>query len=316
MPKAIGIDVGGTNLRLGVFDGLTLIEETRHQADFSRFCKTHPPMDAWNKILHVLAEAISMRLAEHADIQAIGIGFPGFIDPHTQTLAQSPNLPGLKNVNLAADLCKCLSESYGKKGLNIIVENDANAAAYGEYCLLNNPETGLIYFGLGTGVGGGLIVPSNHLIAKPFAGFHGCAMEVGHIIVEPQGRLCGCGNKGCLEQYASASGVSLSYTKQTLTAHQIADLARKGDAEARTAYFKAGEALATALAHVLKVVDVPNVVIGGGMGQAWDLMQSAFDARLEADLIPVLRGKIKVNISKSGDQAGTLGAALLALKVN
>lgn len=310
MPKAIGIDVGGTNCRLGVFDGLTLIEETRHQADFSHFCKTHSPDVAWNKILHVLAEAISMRLTEYADIQAIGIGFPGFIDPHTQTLAQSPNLPGLKNVNLAAGLSKCLSESYDKKGLNIIVENDANAAAYGEYCLLNKPESGLIYFGLGTGVGGGLI-----FAGKPFVGFHGCAMEVGHIIIHAAGRQCGCGSQGCLEQYASASGVAISYfdaTKQRLEAHQIAELARKGDAEAQAAYKQAGEALATALAHVLKVVDVPNVVIGGGMSQAWDLMQNAFDARLEADLIPVLRGKIKVTISKSGDQAGMLGAGLLA----
>ena len=115
-----------------------------------------------------------------------------------------------------------------------------------------------------------------------------------------------------MEQYASASGVALSYTKQTLTAQQIAELARASNKEAQVAYSKAGEALATALAHVLKVVDVPNVVIGGGMSGAWDLMQNAFDARLEKDLIPVLRGKIKVNISSSGDQAGMLGAALLA----
>ena len=115
-----------------------------------------------------------------------------------------------------------------------------------------------------------------------------------------------------MEQYASASGVALSYTKQTLTAQQIAELARGGDAEAQAAYNKAGEALATALAHVLKVVDVSNVVIGGGMSAAWDLMQSAFDTRLNADLIPVLRGTIKLHISSSGDQAGILGAALLA----
>ena len=300
MSKSIGIDVGGTNLRLGVFEDLTLLEETRHQADFSQICKENDPKKAWLQILQVLAEAISMRLSAHADIQAIGIGFPGFIDPNTQTLAQSPNLPGLKNVNLAADLSKLI----GKK---VIVENDANAAAYGEYCLLGKPETGLIYFGLGTGVGGGLIHAG-----KVFSGFHGCAMEVGHIIVEPNGRLCGCGNKGCMEQYASASGVALSYTKQALKAHQIAELARAGDKDAQAAYNKAGEALATALAHVLKVVDVPNVVIGGGMSGAWDLMQSAFEARLEADLIPVLRGKVKVNISTSGDQAGMLGAALLA----
>ena len=300
----MGVDVGGTNLRIGVFSGLHLLEEMRFQANFSALCKSNTPDDAWQKILGVSANAIQTVLQKYPSAKAIGIGFPGFIDPNTQNIAQSPNLTGLKNVNLAADLGKILSKKDVKK---VIVENDANAAAYGEYCLLGKPETGLIYFGLGTGVGGGLV----H-VGKVFAGFHGCAMEVGHIIVEPQGRLCGCGNKGCMEQYASASGVVLSYTKQKLEAHQIAELARVGNKEAQAAYNKAGEALATSLAHVLKVVDVPNVVIGGGMSQAWDLMQSAFDARLETDLIPVLRGKIKVTISKSGDQAGMLGAAMLA----
>ena len=301
---SIGIDVGGTNLRIGVFSGLHLLEEMRFQANFSELCKTNAPNPAWQKILSVTANAIQTVLQKYPSVNAIGIGFPGFIDPNTQNIAQSPNLPGLKNVNLAADLGEILSKKDVKK---VIVENDANAAAYGEYRLLGKPETGLIYFGLGTGVGGGLIVAG-----KPLVGAHGCAMEVGHIIVEPNGRLCGCGNKGCMEQYASASGVALSYAKKMLTAHEIAALAKGGDKEAQAAYNKAGETLATALAHVLKVVDVPNVVIGGGMSGAWDLMRSAFDARLEADLIPVLRGKIKVSISTTGDKAGMLGAALLA----
>jgi glucokinase len=308
--RAIGLDIGGTNLRLGVFDGLTLIEESRHQAGFSQICKENTPKEAWNKILNVLAEAITTALSKHADIQAIGIGFPGFIDPHTQTLAQSPNLPGLKNVNLVADLSKILSQKGIKK---IIVENDANAAAYGEYCLAGKPEGGLIYLGLGTGVGGGFIDASGKL----YSGQHGCAMEVGHIIVEPNGRQCGCGNKGCMEQYASASGVAMSYfnaTQKQLTAHQIAELAASGDKAAIEAYALAANALAQTLASIAKVIDVSNVVVGGGMTGAWNLMEKPFNARLEADLIPVLRGKIKVSISNRGDQAGMLGAALLALR--
>ena len=310
MALSIGLDVGGTNIRIGVFAGHDLISEHRVEANFSQICQQNTPKIAWNIILDMLCKPISMRLAEHADIQAIGIGFPGFIHPVSGILAQSPNFKGLVDVNLAADLtAKIVKKAKIKQ---MVVVNDANAAAYGEYCLHNQPQDGLIYIGLGTGVGGGLIHAT-----KPFAGFHGCAMEVGHIIVEPNGRLCGCGNQGCMEQYASASGVAISYNiqnsaKQKLTAQQIAALAKSGDTDAQAAYNKAGEALATAMAHVLKVVDVPNVVIGGGMSQAWDLMQNTFDARLEADLIPVLRGKIKVTISKSGDQAGMLGAALLA----
>ena len=303
MALSIGIDVGGTNLRIGVFKGLQLIDEARFQADFSQICRENSTIDAWQKILSVTASAIQSVLAKHADIQTIGIGFPGFIDPKTHIIAQSPNLLGLKNVNLAADL----SAKIGKK---VIIENDANAAAYGEYCLAGKPAAGLIYIGLGTGVGGGLIYAN-----KPFAGEHGCAMEIGHIIIEANGRKCGCGNLGCMEQYASATGVAISYfskTQQHLTAHQIADLANKGDKNALDSYKLAGESLAIALAHILKVIDVPNVIIGGGMSQAWPLMQAAFDARLNADLIPVLRANIQVNITAADDSAGMLGAAMLS----
>ena len=305
MALNIGIDVGGTNLRIGVFSGLQLIEETRFQADFSQICKENAPNEAWQKILTVTDNAIQIVLAKYPDVQAIGIGFPGFIDPATQLIAQSPNLPGLENVNLSADL----SEKIGKK---VMVENDANVAAYGEYCLAGKPDGGLIYLGLGTGVGGGLI-----LNGKPFVGQHGTAMEVGHIIIESNGRQCGCGNKGCMEQYASATGVAISYFKATqtqLTAHQIANLAKSGDKQAIASYDLAANALAQALASIAKVIDVKNVVIGGGLIGAWPLMQSAFNQRLEADLIPVLRGEIRVKISTVNDIAGMLGAAMLALR--
>ncbi len=305
MALSIGLDVGGTNIRLGVFTGLKLIDETRFQADFSRFCKDHAPDEAWQKILRVTASAIQSVITKHPDVQGIGIGFPGFINPQTQLISQSPNLPGIKIVNLAADL----SQLIGKK---VIVENDANAAAFGEYSLAGKPEGGLIYLCLGTGVGGGFVDASGKL----YSGQHGVAMEVGHIIIEANGRQCGCGNKGCMEQYASASGVAISYfnaTRQQLTAHKIADLAKSGDNQALAAYDVAANALAQTLASIAKVIDVKNVVIGGGLTGAWALMQAAFNQRLEADLIPVLRGKITVNISTANDTAGMLGAAMLAV---
>ena len=305
MALSIGLDVGGTNIRLGVFTGLKLIDETRFQADFSRFCQDHAPDEAWQKILRVTANAIQSVITKHPDVQGIGIGFPGFINPQTQLISQSPNLPGIKNVNLAADL----SQLIGKK---VIVENDANAAAFGEYSLAGKPEGGLIYLCLGTGVGGGFVDASGKL----YSGQHGVAMEVGHIIIEPNGRQCGCGNKGCMEQYASASGVAISYfnaTQQQLTAYEIADLAKSGDNQALAAYDVAANALAQTLASIAKVIDVKNVVIGGGLAGAWALMQAAFNQRLEADLIPVLRGKITVNISTANDTAGMLGAAMLSV---
>lgn len=302
MVKSIGIDIGGTNCRLGVFDGLTLMNEIRFQADFMHTCINNPPDIAWQKILSILAKAIQSVFHEYEDIATIGIGFPGFVHPQTQLIAQAPNLPGLKNVNLSRDLGRLI----GKK---VIVENDALVAAYGEYCLNDRPTEGLIYIGLGTGVGGGLVVDG-----KPFAGANGVAMEVGHIIVEQNGRPCGCGNNGCLEQYSSATGVSNSYflaTQTQLDTMEIAQLAVQNDVAAQAAFNQAGRALGQVVAHIQKIVDVPNVLIGGGLSASWNLMQENFHAQLNADLIAVLRGKIQVKVSSAGDIAGMLGAAML-----
>ncbi len=313
MAMLIGIDVGGTNLRLGVVDydearpdvKPNLVEEKRFHTDFSTLCKNHTPDQAWQAILNAMATAIDSMKVKFPSISAIGIGFPGFIDPSTQKISQSPNLPGLSNVDLSADLSQLVD-------LPVATENDALAAAYGEYATHPKQVNSLIYLGLGTGVGGGLV-----LNGKPFQGQHGVAMEVGHITVQPNGRLCGCGNHGCMEQYASASGVALSYLEATGQHHnalEIAKLARQGNANAIAAYQLAGKCLAQALAHVLKVIDVTDVIIGGGMSAGWSLMRPTFFQQLEADLIPALRGKVNVGISNMGDQAGIIGAAMLAQK--
>lgn len=313
MALLIGIDVGGTNLRLGVVDYNEavhdiqphLIDEKRFHTDFSNYCKIHTPDQAWHTILNSIATIIDSMKVKYPSISAVGIGFPGFIDPDTQKILQSPNLPGLSNVDLSADLSRLID-------IPVITENDALAAAYGEYANRANQIKNLIYLGLGTGVGGGLI-----LNGQPFQGQHGVAMEVGHLTVQPNGRLCGCGNHGCMEQYASASGVVISYFEaknQQLAAHEIANLAHQGDSNAVAAYQLAGKSLAQALAHILKVIDVTNVIIGGGMSAGWPLMEPAFTQQLNEDLIPALRGKVNVSISSMGDQAGMIGAAMLALE--
>jgi len=314
MVMCIGIDVGGTNLRLGVVEcdannktsQPRLIEEMRFQADFSKLCQSHhqSAQQSWQTILSTIATAITSVRTKYPEISAVGIGFPGFIDPNTQKISQSPNLPGLADVDLSADLSQLIQ-------LPVMTENDALAAAYGEYIMHTAVTQNLIYLGLGTGVGGGLI-----LNGQPFQGQHGVAMEVGHITVRQGGRLCGCGNHGCMEQYASASGVVISYFEssgQDCNATEIAHRAHQGDPDAMAAYSLVGVTLAQALAHILKVVDVTDIVIGGGMSASWMLMEPSFQQQLEADLIPALRSKVNVKISSMGDQAGIIGAAMLTL---
>jgi glucokinase len=304
MSQQIGIDIGGTNLRIGVVQDLKVIYEQRIHADFASICINNPPDTALREIIEIVSHAIKQSLNNYVAIDSIGIGFPGFIDPKTGILASSPNLPGLMNIDLAKVLAKKIKRP-------VYIENDALAAAYGEYLLNKIPSSkGLIYIGLGTGIGGGLLHAGNLI-----AGEHGFAMEIGHIITHPKGRLCGCSNYGCLEQYASAIGISKNYqdlTGKQLDAHDIADLAKEGDSIAKKSYDIAGKSLAQALAHIVKIVDIEQVVIGGGVSKAWEFMKPAFDNQLNTDLIPVLIGKVQIHISNSLDQAGIIGSALLS----
>jgi len=300
----IGVDVGGTNLRAGVVRGHHVLREHRHVADFSRICRENPPAQALDKIIAELAAVIAHAREQYPDSLAAGIGFPGFIDPQSGVISLSPNLPGLRDIDIARPLARAL-------GIPVRIENDALCAAYGEYLFASPRPESLIYLGLGTGVGGGLI-----LGGQPYPGQHGVSMEVGHIIVQAGGRPCGCGNRGCLEQYSSASGVAISFRElsgMARSAEDIATLAGQGDACAAEAFRLAAEMLAAALAHIEKVVDVETVVIGGGMSAAWPLLQARFQEYLDAALIPALRGRVRVTQAKAGDQAGMLGAAMLTV---
>ncbi len=299
----IGVDVGGTNLRAGVVSGSRVLWEFRQEADFSGICRSLPAPQALERIIAELAATIGQARRKYPQAASAGIGFPGFIEPASGVVSLSPNLPGLREVDIAGPLARHL-------GIPVRIENDALCAAWGEYLLADPQPENLVYLGLGTGVGGGLI-----LNRKPWPGQHGVSMEVGHLIVQPGGRLCGCGNRGCLERYASASGVAISYrelSKEELDAESIAARAAQGDPHALEAFRYAAEMLATALAHILKVVDVGDVVVGGGLCAAWPLLQPRFDECLDAALIPALRGRVKVILAQAGDQAGMLGAAALA----
>ncbi|HZV61720.1 MAG TPA: ROK family protein [Methylophilaceae bacterium] len=303
-----GLDMGGTNLRIGIVDGTRVIHQQRFHADFARLCRENNPDVAWPIIVEALAGSLQEVLQAHPEVVSIGIGFPGFVDSTNGIVLQSPNLPGLYQVNVAADVS-------AKIGRPVVVENDAAAAAYGEYRLSPGRGGSLVYIGLGTGVGGGLV-----LDGRPYTGEHGAAMEVGHLIVAygDNARPCGCGNRGCLEQYAAAGGVTLSYKLAAgveLNSVEIANLARSGDEKALAAYRLAGTCLAQAIAHLAKVLDVGHVVIGGGLSNAWVLMQEAFYDQLNNSLIPALRKNIGIRISTSGDEAGIIGSALLAAEL-
>ncbi len=299
----LGLDVGGTFVRAGVVAGTRVVFEHREKVDLSGTLEGGPSQRPRDLVVSVLAAAIRAALSRAPDARAVGVAVPGFIDPATGKLARSPNLPGLEDVDLAKPLA-------AEVGLPVVVENDALAAAWGEWQLHPKRPDDLLYVGLGTGVGGGAV-----LRRRPWRGAHGVAMEVGHLIVERGGRPCGCGNRGCLEQYASATGVSISYrvdTGEKVDAEEASLRASRGDEAARRAFERAGTALGTALAHVAKILDVADVVVGGGLSLSFDAFAGALRRRLDEDVLPVQRGRLCVVPSAAKDLAGMIGAAGLA----
>ncbi|MDQ6965851.1 MAG: ROK family protein, partial [Mariprofundaceae bacterium] len=201
VPLALGIDVGGTNIRLAVVDEQgDIIENYREQAQLSQHGIDDAAKSA-KRVLDVLAGIIRPLLEKHAGIQGIGIGFPGFFDTASGLLLSSPNIPGLLNFPLGEQLGKRLA-------CPVHAQNDASVAALGEFCFgVGQGAFSLLHLTLGTGVGGGIII-----IGQLYGGDGGMAMEVGHLHIVPEDRLCGCGARGCLETWASATAVAERFT--------------------------------------------------------------------------------------------------------
>jgi glucokinase len=211
----------------------------------------------------------------------IGIGVPGIIDMKSGMLRESPNLPGWADSPVRNQIEQRL-------GTRVILENDANAAAFGEKWLgAARDQENMAILTLGTGVGGGLV-----LGGRIWHGMTGMAGEFGHITVEPEGVPCPCGIRGCLEQYASAkavvrmareaiaSGAAPSLKRAAssdaeFSAKAVYNLAIQGDEEARKIFRRVGRALGIALSDLVNALNLPMYVVGGGVSSAWEAFSPA-----------------------------------------
>jgi len=307
MSRVLAADIGGTNIRLAVVDADGQIsEERRIRAELSRKADA-TRQQAEARLIDTLAHAFAAVLAAH-DIAAVGIGFPGFFRGDSGVLDASPNLPMLRNFALAERLADELKRP-------VMVQNDALCAAIGEHRFgTGRGSPDLLHLTLGTGIGGGLIL--NH---TPYSGAHGMAMEFGHLRVAhtPDARRCGCGSHGCVEAYASATAVATRYAEQSKIHRDTADLTRMamaGDALARRLLSEAGNYLGMALSEAIKLLDVGRISISGGLTGAWDILYPPLLHTFEEGVIPPLRGQVAIERSVLADQAGLLGAAMLALE--
>jgi glucokinase len=268
---SIGVDLGGTNLRIAAVNQQgDLMEKVTLGTRVSR---------GKDDVIQEMCDAIrgiALKYRDAGSLQGIGIGVPGIIDMKTGMLRESPNLPGWSESPVQAQIEQLL-------GTRVILENDANVAALGEKWLgAAKGVDDMIMLTLGTGVGGGIV-----LEGRIWHGMTGMAGEFGHMTVEPDGPPCGCGNRGCVEQYASATAVvrmakeaiasgrapalaTAANSDPEFNAKAVYNLAIQGDEEARRIFARVGRALGICLANLVNAFNLPMYVVGGGVSSAWE----------------------------------------------
>jgi len=296
---SIGMDLGGTNLRAAAItrDG-RLLDSVYGKTGYTA---------GREAILSDMTEAIAT-LRERwgaKSLAGIGVAVPGFIHLREGVIGNSNNLAALENFPIRDELGQRL-------GAQIILENDANAAALGEKWIgAGRDVEDLVLLTLGTGIGGGIVANG-----KVLRGFVGMAGELGHITVMPQGNPCGCGNRGCLEKHASATAVTamarLLGLGDALTAKQVYELAMNGNEKAHTIFLAIGEALGIALAMLVNTFNFPLYLLSGGMLGAWDLFAPGMIEEAKRRSFTLRTTNTRVERAALGNEAGLFGAARLA----
>lgn len=304
--SVLALDVGGTHVRSAWVNDRKVSDDRRVRMDLSGVARSRAAKAA-EEVSKLILDHIRARLQQRA-ANAVALGVPGFIDK-SGTVIASPNIPGVIFFPLQERMAQEL-------GLPVVVANDALCAAQGQWVLEDPQPASLAMLTLGTGVGGGLV-----LDGRPVVGEGGTAMEIGHITVVPGGLPCGCGKKGCLEQYASGSGLERQDAAMHGAGRDAASLAAaagKGESAACELFERAGVYLGVVVAALVLLVDVRTIRIGGGVSRSWHLMEQAFAGAMNDRLIPPLRGKVDVApVAPSMiDQIGILGAADLARTVH
>lgn len=304
---AVGVDVGGTKLAAGLVapDGTVLARR-----------RVRTPPEGGDAVRSAVVAVVRELWDEStAGPGPVGVGAAGIVDLEG-TVRYAPNIPGWRDIPLASQLADDL-------GVAVRVENDANAAVWGEYMAgaARGAEGVVVMITVGTGIGGGLIV-AGELVR----GRQGFAAEFGHLVVAEGGPLCGCGNRGCLEAVASGTAIAREAREGLArgaggalagmaapTGKDVTRAAWDGDAFAREVLARCGEWLGVGIASLVNALDPAVVLVGGGAMQAGELLlgpaRAAFASRV---LGAAHRTLPEVTQGHLGDDAGMVGAALLA----
>ena len=308
---AFGIDLGGTTAKIGLFTTSgALLEKWEVATDTSH---------AGEHILENLAAAILGKMKEQSiqpeQVEGVGIGVPGPVLDSSIVPIVCANLGGWGERNVSAQLSGLLD------GLNVLVGNDANVAALGEIWMgAAKGAKNAVMVTLGTGVGGGVVVNG-----KVIDGVHGAGGEIGHITVNRhETAVCGCGKRGCLEQYSSATGVVRCMKKlldenpdtpcvlrcTEFAAKDVFDAARNGDALAAREVDEMSDTLGMALANIASTVDPEAFLVGGGVARAGDVLFAPLNKHFQEYAFKSCR-EIPIKQASLGNDAGIYGAVRL-----
>lgn len=314
--KLLGIDLGGTTIKFGI---LTLEGEVQE-----KWAIETNTLENGRHIVSDIVESLKHRLSlcglTKDDFLGIGMGSPGAVDRTSKTVT------GAFNLNWA-DTQEVGSVIEKEVGIPFFIDNDANVAALGERWVgagANNPD--VVFVTLGTGVGGGVIADGNLI-----HGVAGAGGEIGHMIVDPEnGFMCTCGNKGCLETVASATGVvrvARQLAEQyegssaikaaidngdTVTSKDIFIAAEDGDKFANSVVERVSRYLGLAAANISNILNPDSVVIGGGVSAAGEFLRSRVEKYFVTFAFPQVKKSTKIKIAELGNDAGIIGAASLA----
>ena len=294
--RVIGVDVGGTKTLSAVL--------TREGAIEARV-ERHTIVSSQEALLAELDSAVDELRAEHSDVAAIGFGIPSRIDQRTGRAIASVNIP-------LADL-DFRDRMHERHGLPVAIDNDGNAAAIAEWKAGAARGAGyVVMLTLGTGVGGGLI-----LDGQPYRGAHGGGAELGHIVVDFDGPPCACGGRGHLEAVASgkaASVVARELYGSEADAHELVRRAQAGESKAVEAMAKIGRYLGAGLATFVNIFEPELIVIGGGFGEASELLLGPAREVLARDGLVPGRETVKIVEAQLGADAGVIGAGMIAFE--
>ncbi|MBP1042360.1 ROK family protein [Vagococcus sp. BWB3-3] len=305
LKKIIGIDIGGTTIKMAVIDFSGTI--------LSKWEIVTETLNQGERIPESIIESIHGELNKQGtpleDIIGIGVGVPG---PVAKGVVQ-------RAVNLGWETMPLKSRLESGLNIPVVLLNDANAAALGELWQGSiKSVTNLVFVTLGTGVGGGIIIDG-----KIINGAHSSGGEIGHIpVVASTERICGCGNTNCLESYASAAGMITTINelirnpKERVTnAEEIFSLLSSGNSEAQKTVALTIDYLARALAGIINTVDPEEIVIGGGVSAAGSALLDPLREKLKQYVFPQIREGLTLRQASLGNDAGVLGAAYESLQL-